>query len=39
MNGTERLDPMERFLRLFTDIRSGEGTTALLLMLNIFPSS
>ncbi len=36
MNGTERLGPMERFLRLFTDIRSGEGTTALLLMLNIF---
>ncbi len=36
MNGSKRLDPMERFLRLFTDIRSGEGTTALLLMLNIF---
>ena len=36
MNGSERLGPMERLLRLFTDIRSGEGTTALLLMLNIF---
>jgi AAA family ATP:ADP antiporter len=30
------LGPVERFLRLFTDIRSGEGTTALLLALNVF---
>ena len=30
------LGPVERFLRLFTDIRSGEGATALLLALNIF---
>jgi len=30
------LGPVERFLRMFTDIRSGEGTTALLLALNIF---
>jgi AAA family ATP:ADP antiporter len=28
--------PGERFLRLFTDIRSGESATALLLMSNIF---
>jgi AAA family ATP:ADP antiporter len=27
---------MERFLRLFTDIRRGEATTALLLTLNVF---
>ena len=31
-----KLGPVERFLRLFTDIRSGEGATALLLALNIF---
>lgn len=30
------LCPVERFLRLFTDIRSGEGATVLLLTLNIF---
>src|SRR5262245_13324278 len=28
--------PLDRALRLFTDVRDGEGTTALLLALNIF---
>lgn len=28
--------PLDRFLRLFTDIRAGEGATALLLALNVF---
>jgi AAA family ATP:ADP antiporter len=28
--------PIDRLLNLFADVRSGEGTTALLLMLNIF---
>jgi AAA family ATP:ADP antiporter len=28
--------PIDRFLGLFADVRAGEGTTALLLMLNIF---
>lgn len=27
---------LDRFLRLFTDVRSGEGLTAVLLMLNVF---
>ena len=27
---------LDRFLRLFADVRPGEGTTALLLALNIF---
>ena len=31
-----RLSPIERFLRLFTDIRAGEGGTALLLFANVF---
>ncbi len=28
--------PLDRFLRLFTDVRDGEGFTALLLALNVF---
>lgn len=28
--------PLDRFLGIFTDVRGGEGVTALLLMLNIF---
>lgn len=28
--------PLDRFLRLFTDVRGGEGPTALLLALNVF---
>lgn len=28
--------PLDRFLRLFTDVRAGEGATALLLALNVF---
>lgn len=28
--------PLDRFLRLFADVRPGEGTTAVLLALNIF---
>jgi AAA family ATP:ADP antiporter len=31
-----RLSPIERFLRLFTDIRAGEGGTALLMFANVF---
>jgi AAA family ATP:ADP antiporter len=30
------LSPLERFLRLFTDVRAGEGGTALLMFLNVF---
>ncbi len=36
MTNESRLSPLERFLRLFTDVRVGEAPTALLLMLNIF---
>jgi AAA family ATP:ADP antiporter len=37
MNGRSlRPSAVDRFLRLFTDIRSGESVTALLLMVNIF---
>jgi AAA family ATP:ADP antiporter len=36
MNGERKLGPVERVLRLFTDIRAGEAPTALLLTLNIF---
>ena len=36
MNGGRNLRPVERVLRLFTDIRAGEAPTALLLALNIF---
>lgn len=32
----QRLSPIDRLLRLFTDVRSGESKTALLLTLNIF---
>ncbi len=31
-----RLRPTDRFLRLFTDVRPGEGATALLLAFNLF---
>ena len=31
-----KLSPLERFLRLFTDVRPGEGTTALLMFANVF---
>ena len=31
-----RAKPLDRALRLFTDVRDGEGVTALLLALNIF---
>ncbi len=33
---TENPSALDRFLRLFTVVRSGEGTTALLLGLNVF---
>lgn len=33
---TERLGPLDRVLRLFTDVRPGEAGTALLLTLSIF---
>jgi len=29
-------NPLERFLGLFADVRPGEGTTVVLLMLNVF---
>jgi len=31
-----RLSPLERFLRLFTDVRAGEGITAVLMLANAF---
>jgi AAA family ATP:ADP antiporter len=31
-----KLSPLERFLRLFTDVRPGEGRTALLMFANVF---
>ncbi len=34
--GRERLRPIHRFLKIFTDLRPGEATTALLLTLNVF---
>jgi AAA family ATP:ADP antiporter len=36
VNGTRRSSPLDRLLRLFTDVRAGEGRTAVLLGLNIF---
>lgn len=33
---TAKLTPLERFLRLFSDIRAGEGPAGLLLLVNIF---
>jgi AAA family ATP:ADP antiporter len=30
------LSPLERFLRLFTDVRPGEGRTAVLMFANVF---
>ena len=35
MNGERKLGPVERVLRLFTDIRAGEAPTALLLALPV----
>lgn len=32
----ESASPLDRFLRLFNDVRAGEGFRALLLALNIF---
>jgi AAA family ATP:ADP antiporter len=34
--GEGRLSPLERFLRLFTDVRPGEGSTAVLMFANVF---
>ena len=34
--GGEGVSALDRFLRLFAEVRSGEGVTAVLLMLNIF---
>src|SRR6266496_1179387 len=28
--------PLDRLLSIFTDVRAGEGTTALLMLINIF---
>ncbi|MFQ5890523.1 MAG: NTP/NDP exchange transporter [Gemmatimonadota bacterium] len=36
MHRVRRLSPIDRFLRLFADVRSGEGATALLLAINLF---
>ena len=36
MNSQKVASPLDRFLRLFTDVRGGEGVGALLLGLNIF---
>jgi AAA family ATP:ADP antiporter len=36
MTTAPRVGPVERFLRLFTDMRAGEAGTALLLTLNVF---
>lgn len=35
-SGPERGSPLDRFLRLFTEVRAGEGLTALLLLVNVF---
>jgi len=34
--GGARLSSLERFLRLFTDVRPGEGSTAVLMFANVF---
>jgi AAA family ATP:ADP antiporter len=36
MATVRRPGPLDRFLKLFTDVRPGEGGTALLLALNVF---
>jgi len=36
MSAESRLNPLEQFLRLFTEIRPGEGLTAVLMALNVF---
>ena len=36
MSDAAKLSPLDRFLRLFTDVRAGEGVTALLLASNVF---
>ena len=36
MANSNKLNPADRFLRLFADVRSGEGVTALLLSSNVF---
>ena len=36
MTSENRPNPAERLLRLFTDVKPGEATTALLLALNVF---
>jgi len=33
---TTQLSPAERFLQLFTEVKPGEGTTALLMFANVF---
>lgn len=36
MSDRTRLSPLERGLRLFTDVRPGEGTTAVILFVDVF---
>jgi AAA family ATP:ADP antiporter len=36
LNSQKPVSPLDKFLRLFTDVRGGEGVGALLLGLNIF---
>ncbi len=38
MSSTERSNVLDRVLRLFTEVRPGEGALALLLSLNVFSS-
>ncbi|MCH7805418.1 MAG: hypothetical protein IH937_15225 [Acidobacteria bacterium] len=36
MDGVQQSSPLDRFLRLFTEVRPGEGSKAVLLALNVF---
>jgi len=36
--GAEHRGPLDRVLGVFTEVRGGEGLTALLLMFNVFCS-
>ena len=36
MTALDRASPLDRLLRLFTDVRTGEGWLAVLLALNVF---
>ena len=36
MDGAQQSSPLDRFLRLFTEVRPGEGSKAVLLAVNVF---